>query len=313
MRLKNSLKNGLFFCAIGLLIIPSLAISQDFFSKKDDQKAAQTAASRALVRLDELEGHLRTLTDRIERLEAQNNALNAENQRLARLIDENRALVDKTDEPAIITKDNTNSAITTQEAAKPTISAPAPAPAPAVAVSAPINAPISAPISAPAIVAKPVTTASVATSKVAPTNSTPKTKPADIIAPVKPPPELYLSKARLNIQNGDLDIAADNLKSLIKDYPNSSDAMEARWLLGETYFVEKEWLDATKIYIEYLNKDSKAPRVPDILIRLASTYREMGVPDQRCKALNSYKSVVKSPSAILKARADDEFSKGTCP
>ena len=96
----------------------------------------------------------------------------------------------------------------------------------------------------------------------------------------------------------------------IRDRP---EAAEARWLLCETYFVQDEWLDATTTYIDYLNLNKEGPRVLDILIRLASTYREMDVPDQRCKALKAYTSLAKTPSPALKARAQDEFAKGNCP
>lgn len=288
--------------------------------------AAETTASRALTRLDELEGQIRTLTDRIERLEADLASQKGENQRLAKIIDENNAKMIAAEKPETDTSVKDEAPI--QEAAKveplktePAITpTPAPTPAPIVAASA-VNAPN---VSAAKKPAAPITSSLSNTKKIAPEKvaavvipppapvSVPITAP---IAPIKKPvlaAPAYLANARLAIQNSDLDTASSNLKSLLENHKDAPEAAEARWLLGETYFVQDEWLDATKTYIDYLKLNKEGPRVPDILIRLASTYREMDVPDQRCKALKAYTSLAKTPSPALKARAQDEFAKGNC-
>lgn len=287
--------------------------------------AAETTASRALTRLDELEGQIRTLTDRIERLEADLATQKGENQRLAKIIDENNAKMIAAEKPETDAAVKDEAPI--QEATKveppktePVIT-PTSAPAPIVTTPA-ISAPI---VSAAKKPAAPITSSLSNTKKIAPEKvaavSVPPPAPVSApitapIAPIKKPvlaAPAYLANARLAIQNSDLDTASNNLKSLLENHKDAPEAAEARWLLGETYFVQDEWLDATKTYIDYLKLNKEGPRVPDILIRLASTYREMDVPDQRCKALKAYTSLAKTPSPALKARAQDEFAKGNCP
>ncbi len=287
--------------------------------------AAETTASRALTRLDEMEVQIRTLTDRVERLEADLAAQKGENQRLAKIIDENNAKMIAAEKPETDAAAKDEAPI--QEAAKieapKTEAAITPAPAPAPTITTPsVSAPI---VSAAKKPAAPITSSLSNTKKITPEKvaavvvpppapvSAPITAP---IAPIKKPvlaAPAYLANARLAIQNSDLDTASNNLKSLLENHKDAPEAAEARWLLGETYFVQDEWLDATKTYIDYLKLNKEGPRVPDILIRLASTYREMDVPDQRCKALKAYTSLAKAPSPALKARAQDEFAKGNCP
>lgn len=285
--------------------------------------AAETTASRALTRLDELEGQIRTLTDRVERLEADLSAQKSENQRLAKIIDENNAKMIAAEKPETDAAVKDEAPI--QEAAK--IEAPKTevtiAATPAAVITAPaVSAPI---ISGSKKPAAPITSSLSNTKKISPEKvaavvvppPAPVSAPiAAPIAPIKKPvlaAPAYLANARLAIQNSDLDTASNNLKSLLENHKDAPEAAEARWLLGETYFVQDEWLDATKTYIDYLKLNKEGPRVPDILIRLASTYREMDVPDQRCKALKAYTSLAKTPSLALKARAQDEFAKGNCP
>lgn len=285
--------------------------------------AAETPASRALTRLDELEGQIRTLTDRIERLEADLASQKSENQRLAKIIDENNAKIiaaEKTDTDAAVKEEAPIKEAQKVEPPKTEVTLAA-TPAPVVtppAVSAPI-------ISGSKKPAAPITSSLANTKKIAPEKVAAVVVPppapisapiAAPIAPIKKPvlaAPAYLANARLAIQNSDLDSASNNLKSLLENHKDAPEAAEARWLLGETYFVQDEWLDATKTYIDYLKLNKEGPRVPDILIRLASTYREMDVPDQRCKALKAYTSLAKNPSPALKARAQDEFAKGNCP
>ncbi len=313
------------FLQLNILITPLLFMG--FGTNTNAQNAeivaaAETPASRALTRLDELEGQIRTLTDRIERLEADLASQKDENQRLAKIIDENNAKIiaaEKTD----IDVDK-NNAPPIQEAQK--IEPPKPVTAPVVA-SAPVSVPVTSPliVSAARKPAAPITSSLSNNKTIAPAKveaiviPPPAPISAPITAPIKPinKPVLaapaYLANARLAIQNSDLDTASNNLKTLLENHKDAPEAAEARWLLGETYFVQNEWLDATKTYIDYLKLNKEGPRVPDILIRLASTYREMEVPDQRCKALKAYTSLAKTPSPALKARAQDEFAKGTCP
>lgn len=269
---KITPKIGLFAILLGGFITPNMVLAQNKDAPIIMPTAAETAASRALEKIDELETQFRTMTDKIERLEAASDNLKTENQRLAKLLDEANAKII-----------NLEGAKTTEiKKTEEKITPPAP-----IAKTDELPIPVKKPVE----------------------NIEEKKAPIQVILGA---PQ-YLDNAKLAIQSNEFEKAIQNLVDLLKNHPNAIEVSDARWLLGETYFTRGEWLNAAKTYIEYLQKDKNGARVSDVLVRLASSYRELGDNKQRCIALKAYKERTKSPSAILKARADDEIAKGVCP
>lgn len=286
------------FAAFGLPY--SYAIAQPIGAEEN----AKEFATRTLVKIDALETQLRDLTNIVERLDKDLAAQKAENQRLAKIIDENSAKLSQLTNDKPIKEEI---APKTDEK-KPDEKKPD--------ESAPVNPPIvektevkeEKPLTPPIVTPTP----------------TPTPAPAPIIAPPPPPPppppvakvltapEL-LASAKLSIQNSEYERAKGNLKTLIDNHGKTTEGIEALWLNGELSFMSKDWLGAAQNYVAYLKIAPNGPRVSDVLIRLASSYREMGDNRQRCLALNAYTERTPNPNAIQKSRASDEFAKGACP
>lgn len=125
-------------------------------------------------------------------------------------------------------------------------------------------------------------------------------------------PEDAVKTATVALQAGDYDSAEKILANYTETTPDAKDAPQAYWLLGETRYVQQSWGPAAQAYVAYLQKAPTGPKVSDILVRLAGTFRELGDNGQRCKALQSYKERTPNPPAILKARADAEIAKAPC-
>lgn len=268
---KNSVSK-VSICSIFFLILSAnYSIAQNNVTPIVLPSAAETAASRALEKIDALEVQIRAMTDKIEKLEAKSDNLSNENSRLAKLLDEANAKI-----------------INLETGAKPKE---------IIAVNKTTPEPI---IEKKEAIQEPV--------KIVEKTEEKKIEPPVILSSAQ-----YLDDAKLAIQSNEFEKAIQNLSNLLKNHPNSEQTGDARWLLGETYFTRGEWLNAAKTYIDYLQKEKNGSRVSDVLVRLASSYRELGDNKQRCLALKSYKDRTKNPSAILKARADDEFAKGACP
>lgn len=256
----------------------------------------ETPIARALTRLDELEAQIRALTDRVERAEAEAASQKAENVRLARLIDENRANTlpqtasTETPAPAPIAEAATSAAATTQiapnvaEVAGSAVAAP-PAPTLAAAEPAPI---VAAPSQTPSQASPPAP------------STPPKTAP------------VLLAEARLFLQRSEYRNAEGRLTTLTETYPDASESLEGLWLLGEARFVQKAYNAAALSYVAYLEKAPTGPRVSDSLVRLASSFREIGDNRQRCMALREYQRRTPNPTATQRARADAEQAKGAC-
>jgi TolA-binding protein len=135
------------------------------------------------------------------------------------------------------------------------------------------------------------------------------------VAPTPPPipPAIMLTNARTALQGGNYPVAEANLTQLIWVYPTSPEASEGRWLLGETRFVQSAWGTAAQAYVDYLKASPQGPRASEALLRLAGSFRQLGDNRQRCVALAEFKRRTPRPDPTLKARADSEIARMTCP
>jgi TolA-binding protein len=135
------------------------------------------------------------------------------------------------------------------------------------------------------------------------------------VAPTPPPisPAIMLTNARAALQSGNYLVAEANLTQLIWVYPASPEASEGRWLLGETRFVQSAWGTAAQAYVDYLKAAPQGPRANEALLRLAGSFRQLGDNRQRCIALAEFSRRAPRPDPTLKARADGEIARMTCP
>lgn len=126
-------------------------------------------------------------------------------------------------------------------------------------------------------------------------------------------PAIMLTNAQSALQSGSFPVAEANLSQLVWVHPTSPEASEGRWLLGEARYVQGAWGTAAQAYVDYLKATPQGPRGPEALVRLAGTFRQLGDNRQRCIALAEFKRRAPRPDATLKARADGEIARMTCP
>jgi TolA-binding protein len=133
--------------------------------------------------------------------------------------------------------------------------------------------------------------------------------------PTPPPlsPAIMLTNAQTALQMGSYQGAEANLTQLIWTHPASPEAAEGRWLLGEARFVQSAWGPAAISYVDYLKVTPQGPRASEALIRLAGAFRQLDDNRQRCLALAEFKRRTPRPDPTLKARADGEIARMTCP
>lgn len=252
---------------------------------------AEAPASRALIRVDELEVELRALTNRLEIIEAELATQKEANARLARLFDESQArLAAASAAPEAPPSATNNPPITSVATAEAT---PPPSDAPPAATQA----------------ATPATTEPV---KPAAETQAAAALPIAATEPQKAAPVL-LAEARMHIQRGEFQNAEVKLNDIVEKQGDSPEAPEALWLLGETRFVQQAYAPAAQAYVAYLGKAPNGPRMPNAYVGLASAFRELGDNRQRCLALAEYTRRASNPTSVQRARADAEIARATCP
>lgn len=234
-------------------------------------------ASRALLRLDQVEAELRSMTDRVERLEAETRRLKEENASLR--------------EQAVTGSSGPVASLAGSAEASAASTGPTETPA--------AETPLAVADSNPATV--------TATEESSPSATPPPASVARVAAlPDGASPVTVLREARMSLQTRDYQLAETRLSALVQTWPDAPEAIEGRWLLGETRFVQQAWAPAAEAYVAYLSASPDGRRVPEIYIRLAGVFRNVGDEAQRCRALGAFRDAFPDPGPVMQARYTQE-------
>lgn len=165
--------------------------------------------------------------------------------------------------------------------------APAPAPAPAQDAAAPAPAP-----------------AEVA-------GTPPETPAAPDLLPRGTPLEQYGHAQNLlkQFKFGEAELA---LKDFLHRHPDHDLAENARYWLGETFFVRKDYEAAARTFLEGYQASKQGRKAPDNLLKLGISLRRLGQDADACTTLRELVEGYRLAAANLLDRARTEISELGC-
>lgn len=102
------------------------------------------------------------------------------------------------------------------------------------------------------------------------------------------PTAVYESAFSL-VRDGSYDQAEAALGDFLARFPDHSLAPNARYWLGETYYVRKDYEQATRVFAEAYQQAPKGPKGPDNLLKLGLSLAGMGKTQDACVALQQLK------------------------
>ncbi len=108
------------------------------------------------------------------------------------------------------------------------------------------------------------------------------------------------------------DEAEAALEAFIIQNPDSSLTPNARYWLGETYYVRGEYLTAASAFLEGYQKAPKGGKAPDTLLKLGMSLSHLGKKPEACAALGRLRKEFPNASAVIKSTVDRERKKNEC-
>ena len=108
---------------------------------------------------------------------------------------------------------------------------------------------------------------------------------------------------------GDAELA---LKDFLRRYPDHELAENARYWLGETFFVRKEYEAAARIFLEGYQASKQGRKAPDNLLKLGISLRRLGQNADACTTLRELVEGYKLAAANLIDRARSEITEIGC-
>lgn len=106
--------------------------------------------------------------------------------------------------------------------------------------------------------------------------------------------------------------AASGFESFLERYPNHELALNAKYWLGETYYVRNDFERAARIFAEAYQQAPKGPKGPDNLLKLALSLNGMGKKSEACLTLKQLQKEYGATASPILARADQEGTRMGC-
>ena len=132
------------------------------------------------------------------------------------------------------------------------------------------------------------------------------------LAAVVGDPKLAYAHARQLLENGDYPGAATELQAYIDRFGDSPSAPAARYWLGETRFIQKDYQGAATAYLGAIRGWPKTTWAPEAVVKLSQSLLELGKPTDACGALGEFARRYPKAAPSLKARAAATRSKAQC-
>ena len=129
--------------------------------------------------------------------------------------------------------------------------------------------------------------------------------------PAGTPKEQYTYAFNL-LQQTNYDQAEVALKSFIETNPNDPLTGNARYWLGETYYVRGQYQESAQTFYEGYQKNPKGPKAADSLLKLGMSLAGLGKKDDACAAFAKVLSDFAKASASVRNAVNRENKRNGC-
>lgn len=104
-------------------------------------------------------------------------------------------------------------------------------------------------------------------------------------------PTTYLNSASGFYFAGQFDLAVEAFTDFLERFPDSPDAAEAQFFIGEAHYASHRYKEAQAAYAIVISKYKGSPRVPDAYYKQGLAYEQLG---QKAEAIKNYELLRKT-------------------
>lgn len=114
------------------------------------------------------------------------------------------------------------------------------------------------------------------------------------------------------LRQGRYDIAAQALRQFVTDHNDDPLAGNARYWLGETYYVRGAYVEAAETFLEGYQVDPDGPKAADALLKLGMSLANLDKKQEACAAFQKLRADYPGAPAGLKSTLQREWQKNGC-
>jgi len=150
-----------------------------------------------------------------------------------------------------------------------------------------------------------------------PTVSDPRSIPSGISGPAtsllpKGSPLTQYSYAFKILQKANYAKAELAFKEFIQIYPKNKLTPNARYWLGETFYVRANYRDAAEAFLRGYQQSTRGPKAPDTLLKLGMSLANLKNKEDACATFNKLSKDFPNASVNIKATLKRQFGRAGC-
>ncbi len=115
------------------------------------------------------------------------------------------------------------------------------------------------------------------------------------------------------LRQANYDKAEMALQEFVKRNPEDKLASNARYWLGETYYVRAAYVQAAEVFLESYQADPKGPKAPDSLLKLGMSLSGLDKKREACAAFDKVAKDFPGARAGIRNTVAREKQKNSCP
>lgn len=132
------------------------------------------------------------------------------------------------------------------------------------------------------------------------------------IAPNGSDPASLYENAFSQLKSGNYGVAQRDFNGFLTAYPQHPLASNATYWLGETYYAQQKYDQASRIFAESYKKYPKGPKAADSLLKLGMSLGGSGKSKEACVSFKQLKKEFSASSSTAVRRADQEMTRLGC-
>jgi len=140
--------------------------------------------------------------------------------------------------------------------------------------------------------------------------SSPKAKPTSLLP--KGTPIVQYRHALSILRKTEYDIAELAFKEFIQRYPKNKLSLNARYWLGESFYVRKKFLDAADAFLKAYQQSPKGLKAPDSLLKLGMSLANLKKKQDACDVFSQLAKDYPDASENIKKHLKREFNRAAC-
>jgi len=106
--------------------------------------------------------------------------------------------------------------------------------------------------------------------------------------------------------------ASNAFQEFIDKNPNSPLTSNARYWLGESFYVRQDYNAAARVFLEGYTKDQKGPKAPDALLKLGMSLTNLDKKKEACATFDKLAKDFPNADATIKQRIPEQRKRAGC-